>query len=75
MEGLGLTGYFEKDAVISGVASFGDTPVSEVVETLGNQADDQSAGFDTGGVLTPAIRPFTPWPKGGHDTCWSIGRC
>jgi acetyl-CoA acetyltransferase len=40
---------------IDGIATFGDTLPSEVVEALGNRATDIGAGFGTGGVLTPAM--------------------
>ena len=40
---------------IDGIATFGDTPVTEVTGALGIQATDQTLGFDTGGVLTPVM--------------------
>src|ERR1700686_1511658 len=40
---------------IDGIATFGDTPLTEVNAALGIQATDQSFGFDTGGVLTPVL--------------------
>jgi 3-oxoacyl-[acyl-carrier-protein] synthase III len=40
---------------IDGIATFGDTPAAEVNAALGIQASNQSFGFDTGGVLTPAL--------------------
>ncbi|MGB2919136.1 MAG: thiolase family protein [Mycobacterium sp.] len=43
---------------IDGIASFGDTPLPEVVELLGSQANDESLGFDTGGVLAPVMSAF-----------------
>ena len=43
---------------IEGIATFGDTLPSEVVDALGNQATDIGAGFGTGGVLTPAMSAF-----------------
>jgi acetyl-CoA acetyltransferase len=38
---------------IDGIATFGDTLPSDVVDALGNQAADVGVGFGTGGVLTP----------------------
>ena len=43
---------------IDGVTTFGDTPVSEVVDALGNQATETGFGFATGGVLTPVMSAF-----------------
>jgi acetyl-CoA acetyltransferase len=43
---------------IDGVVTFGDTPLTEVVAALGNQADDQGFGFATGGVLSPIMSAF-----------------
>jgi acetyl-CoA acetyltransferase len=40
---------------IDGVVTFGDTPLTEVVAGLGNQAVDVGYGFPTGGVLTPVM--------------------
>ena len=60
---------------IDGIATFGDTLPSEVVEALGNHATDVGVGFGTGGVLTPFMSASSPWQKGGHAMCWSIGRC
>jgi acetyl-CoA acetyltransferase len=43
---------------IDGVVTFGDTPPSEVVDALGNQAAEIGFGFGTGGVLTPVMSAF-----------------
>jgi acetyl-CoA acetyltransferase len=43
---------------IDGIASFGDTPFDEVTDALGLQATDVTVGFDTGGVLIPAMSAF-----------------
>ena len=43
---------------IDGIATFGDTPLTEVADTLGIQPIDVSFGFDTGGVLTPVMSAF-----------------
>ncbi|RDH79657.1 thiolase family protein [Mycolicibacterium moriokaense] len=40
---------------IDGVATFGDTPVPEVLDALGIQAEEVGAGFATGGVLIPVM--------------------
>lgn len=40
---------------IDGVATLGDTPPADVLEALGINASDQTLGFDTGGVLIPAM--------------------
>jgi len=42
-------------ADIDGIATFGDTPVAEVVEALGIQATEIGYGFGTGGVLIPVM--------------------
>ena len=43
---------------IDGIATFGDTPLTEVADALGIQPTDASFGFDTGGVLTPVMSAF-----------------
>ena len=43
---------------IDGIATLGDTPPTEVLAALGNQATDHTLGFDTGGVLIPAMSAF-----------------
>jgi acetyl-CoA acetyltransferase len=43
---------------IDGIATFGDTLPSEVVDALGNQAAEIGFGFGTGGVLTPVMSAF-----------------
>ena len=43
---------------IDGFATFGDTPPAEVLAELGIQAEDRSAGFETGGVLIPVMSAF-----------------
>ncbi len=43
---------------IDGIATFGDTPLTEVADTLGIQPTDVSLGFDTGGVLMPVMSAF-----------------
>jgi acetyl-CoA acetyltransferase len=43
---------------IDGISTFGDTPSTEVVDALENQATDQTLGFGTGGVLTPVMSAF-----------------
>jgi acetyl-CoA acetyltransferase len=43
---------------IDGIATYGDTPPAEVLDALGIQATDQTLGFNTGGVLTPAMSAF-----------------
>ena len=40
---------------IDGVATFGDTPPTEVLDALGIRAQDRTTGFDTGGVLIPVM--------------------
>ena len=60
---------------IDGIATFGDTPPSEVVDALGNQATDVGVGFDTGGVLTPVMSAFVAVAEKRARTCWSTGRC
>ncbi len=40
---------------IDGIGTLGDTPPAEVMDALGIQATDQTSGFDTGGVLIPAM--------------------
>lgn len=42
-------------ADLDGIATFGDTPVAEVVEALGIQATEIGFGFGTGGVLIPVM--------------------
>ena len=42
-------------ADIDGIATFGDTPVAEVVDALGIQATEIGYGFGTGGVLIPVM--------------------
>ena len=53
IEDAGLT-----PADIDGIATFGDTPPAEVLAELGIQAEDRSAGFETGGVLIPVMSAF-----------------
>ena len=43
---------------IDGIATFGDTPLTKVADTLGILPIDVSFGFDTGGVLTPVMSAF-----------------
>ena len=43
---------------IEGIATFGDTPVAEVVGALGIQAAETGVGFGTGGVLIPVMSAF-----------------
>jgi acetyl-CoA acetyltransferase len=40
---------------IDGIGTLGDTPPAEVMAALGIEASDQTSGFDTGGVLIPAM--------------------
>ena len=40
---------------IDGIATFGDTPPTEVLDALGIRAQDRTTGFDTGGVLIPVM--------------------
>ena len=43
---------------IDGIITFGDTPPSDVVAGLGNQAAEVGFGFATGGVITPVMSAF-----------------
>ncbi len=72
IEDAGLT-----PADIDGIATFGDTPPAEVLAELGIQAEDRSAGFETGGVLIPVMSAFRAVSERRSRTCWSIGpwRC
>ncbi|MDT5091690.1 MAG: hypothetical protein QOH60_1053 [Mycobacterium sp.] len=43
---------------IDGIATFGDTPPTEVAEALGISAGEVPVGFGTGGVLIPVMSAF-----------------
>lgn len=45
-------------ADIDGIATFGDTPPTEVLEALGIQAADRTNGFDTAGLFIPVMSAF-----------------
>ncbi|MFG1929159.1 thiolase family protein [Mycobacterium sp. NPDC048908] len=53
IEDAGLT-----PADVDGIGTLGDTPPTEVLDALGIEAADQTAGFDTGGVLIPVMSAF-----------------
>lgn len=51
-------------ADIDGVASMGDTPITEAMAELGIEASYRGGGFDTGGLLSPVMSAFLAVAEG-----------
>ena len=60
---------------IDGIATFGDTPLTEVADALGIQPTDAARVRHRRSAHARHVGLSRRRREDGRDTCWSIGRC